>query len=736
LSIKQLLSPTKDKGWGIFLILIALFFGVSFATYHYGDPSFNRATNADVVNLAGAVGAYIADPILQFLGLSALFLVVMPLSWGGHLLVDGEMKLIWLRVISLSVVIASFSAVVSSISIKESWLFINYGGFLGYIEKKQLLTYVNTELYLSSSLVIFLASFYFSFGLSNARWVGFFGEVSRLVVTVYNALIFTVYLILYPIRLVIRLVRGEEASSEKVWDKLTKKTKNKKKATKARAAIKAYKASGGFTLPAVELFNTILNQRKSTMSAAMMKKNTEDLAQVLTDFGIKGDIIDVHVGPVVTLYELEPAAGTKSSRVIGLSNDISRSMKSHAARIAVMPGRNALGIELPNKDREVVYLREMLESKEYKFIGHDLPIILGKDISGAPIIVDLAKMPHLLIAGTTGSGKSVAINTMILSLLYSLSPEKCKLIMIDPKMLELSVYDDIPHLLAPVVTEPSKAITALKWVVKEMENRYKLMSTLGVRNVKNYNERIEAASVKGETLERKVQTGFNPDTGGPIYETIPIEMTKLPFIVVIVDEMADLMLVAGKDIETSIQRLSQMARAAGIHIIMATQRPSVDVITGVIKANFPTRISFQVTSKIDSRTILGEQGAEQLLGKGDMLYMSGGGKIKRVHGPFVGDDEVESVVSYLKAQGSPNYVDNVTADDEDAGFAEDSDEYDELYEQAKVIVARERKASTSYIQRCLKIGYNRAATIIDRMEKEGHISPANHVGKREVLMAE
>jgi S-DNA-T family DNA segregation ATPase FtsK/SpoIIIE len=423
--------------------------------------------------------------------------------------------------------------------------------------------------------------------------------------------------------------------------------------------------------------------------------------------------------------------------VIGLADDIARSMSAVSARISTIPGQNAMGIELPNSKREMVYFRELIENADFRDSGAKLPIGLGKDIGGASIITDLAKMPHLLVAGTTGSGKSVAINTMILSLLYKLPPSKCKFIMIDPKMLELSVYDGIPHLLAPVVTEPGKAVVALKWVVKEMENRYRLMSTLGVRNLDGYNQRIEEAVAKGENLNRNIQTGFDPETGKPIIESIPIDMQKFPYIVVIVDEMADLMLVAGKDIETSIQRLAQMARAAGIHIIMATQRPSVDVITGVIKANFPTRISFQVTSKIDSRTILGEQGAEQLLGQGDMLYMAGGGRISRVHGPFVDDREVEKVVKFLKAQGSPAYIDDITKEEEEIGEdmlidGEGGDD-ESLYRQAVQIVVRDKKASTSYVQRRLRIGYNRAAILIERMEEEGIISSPNHAGKREIL---
>jgi DNA segregation ATPase FtsK/SpoIIIE, S-DNA-T family len=460
------------------------------------------------------------------------------------------------------------------------------------------------------------------------------------------------------------------------------------------------------------------------------------LESVLTDFGVKGEILKVWPGPVVTLYELEPAPGTKSSRVISLADDIARSMSAVSARVAVIPGRNVIGIELPNAQRARVYFRELLGSDSFEGID-GLPLALGKDIGGTPIAVDLAKMPHLLIAGTTGSGKSVALNTMILSLLYRLTPEQCRLILIDPKMLELSVYEGIPHLLTPVVTDPRKAVVALKWTVREMEDRYRAMSQLGVRNIANYNTRLSEARRKGEVLMRKVQTGFDSESGKPVFEDQPLDLRPLPFIVVVVDEMADLMLVAGKDLEAAVQRLAQMARAAGIHLMMATQRPSVDVITGTIKANFPTRISFQVTSKIDSRTILGEQGAEQLLGQGDMLYMAGGGRITRIHGPFVSDQEVEGVVNFLKSQGEPEYLEEVTEDDSAGvggeGGGGGGDGEDDLYDQAVALVARERKASTSFIQRHLQIGYNRAARIVDRMEAEGFISAANHVGKREVL---
>ncbi|WP_338664198.1 DNA translocase FtsK 4TM domain-containing protein [Pararoseomonas sp. SCSIO 73927] len=495
---------------------------------------------------------------------------------------------------------------------------------------------------------------------------------------------------------------------------------------------------GKFRLPPLSLLAPAPPRRETGPSREALEENARMLESVLEDYGVRGRIADIRPGPVVTLYELEPAPGTKSARVIGLADDIARSMSVLAVRIATVPGRNVIGIELPNVKREMVVFSEMMEAEDWARNPGKLPLALGKDIGGAPVVADLARMPHLLIAGTTGSGKSVGINTMILSLLYRFGPDECRFIMIDPKMLELSVYDRIPHLLAPVVTEPPKAIGALKWTVREMERRYKAMSQLGVRNIGGYNEKVVAANARGEQITRRVQTGFDPETGKPVFEEQPLNLTSLPMIVVVIDEMADLMIVAGKEIEAAVQRLAQMARAAGIHVIMATQRPSVDVITGTIKANFPTRISFAVTSKIDSRTILGEQGAEQLLGQGDMLHMAGGGRVNRVHGPFVSDEEVERVVEYLREQGEPAYIEEVTEtdEDEDSGPVFDAGANGGekgLYEQAVSLVSREGKASTSFVQRHLNIGYNRAAKLIEQMERDGVVGPANHVGKREVL---
>ena len=500
-----------------------------------------------------------------------------------------------------------------------------------------------------------------------------------------------------------------------------------------------------FAPPPLSLLGSPANVQRHQLSDEALEQNARMLEAVLDDYGVKGEIVTVRPGPVVAMYELEPAPGLKASRVIGLADDIARSMSALSARVSTVPGRSVIGIELPNATREKVVLREILSARAFGDSNMCLPLALGKDIGGSPVVANLARMPHLLIAGTTGSGKSVAVNTMILSLLYKLSPEECRLIMIDPKMLELSVYDGIPHLLSPVVTDPKKAVVALKWVVGEMEERYRKMSKMGVRNIEGYNGRVDEALSRDEMFSRTVQTGFDDETGEPVFETEEFQPERLPYIVVIVDEMADLMMVAGKEIEACIQRLAQMARASGIHLIMATQRPSVDVITGTIKANFPTRVSFQVTSKIDSRTILGEQGAEQLLGMGDMLYMAGGGKITRVHGPFVSDEEVEEIVTYLKTFGPPEYVAGVVdGPDEEKesdidlilGLGGSTDGEDALYDQAAAIVIKDRKCSTSYIQRKLAIGYNKAARLVEQMEDEGLVSPANHVGKREILAPE
>ncbi len=541
-------------------------------------------------------------------------------------------------------------------------------------------------------------------------------------------------------------MRAETAAKRVVQHSLKKPTVPSRQAmADAQPSLPLESREVEYEFPPLSLLSSPTHIERFHLSDEALEENARMLENVLDDYGVKGEIVSVRPGPVVTMYELEPAPGLKASRVIGLADDIARSMSALSARVSTVPGRSVIGIELPNSHREKVVLREILSSRDFGDGNHKLPLALGKEIGGEPVVANLAKMPHLLIAGTTGSGKSVAINTMILSLLYKLRPEECRMIMIDPKMLELSVYDGIPHLLSPVVTDPKKAVVALKWVVGEMEERYRKMSKMGVRNIEGYNGRVRDALSKGEMFKRTVQTGFDEDTGEPIFETEQFTPEVMPFIVVIVDEMADLMMVAGKEIEACIQRLAQMARASGIHLIMATQRPSVDVITGTIKANFPTRISFHVTSKIDSRTILGEMGAEQLLGMGDMLYMAGGSKITRVHGPFVSDEEVEEIVRHLKSFGPPAYAASVLdGPDEDKesdidlvlGLGGNTDGEDALYDQAVAVVVRDRKCSTSYIQRKLGIGYNKAARLVEQMEEAGLVSTANHVGKREILVPE
>jgi S-DNA-T family DNA segregation ATPase FtsK/SpoIIIE len=728
---------------------VACFISLAVLSFYTDDPSLNRVTHAEVQNLAGRLGAYLADPLLQWLGIA----VALPLLWlmryGGSLAITGKFSLAGSRLIVMFATTILVGALLALTSPTEKWVFLSFGGILGWMSYNLLTGFVAVGIWATLLLIVLPFAITFAFHLSARHW----GYVWRVLAWICLANWKLWRMITAAIAKAGRRSQNKEqrdmpeaGEGEEIVETLAmdvyfpasrpkrERQETVKASPRRMVAPRSGRQSAGYQLPSTSMLAFPTKGKSVAKSEQLLQENKRELMRVLKEFGIDGKILQVRAGPVVVLYELQPAAGIKASRIISLADDIARSMSALAVRIAAVPGRNVIGIELPNPERETVYLRELLDSSEYRQCEHYLPIVLGKDIAGDPVIVDLAKMPHLLVAGTTGSGKSVGINTMILSLLYRLPPDSCKFIMIDPKMLELSVYDGIPHLLCPVVTEPGKAVVALKWVVKEMEQRYRLMSHLGVRNIGGYNQRILEAKERGEVLERLVQSGFEPETGRPIMEKIPLDMNPLPFIVVIVDEMADLMLVAGKDIETSIQRLAQMARAAGIHIIMATQRPSVDVITGVIKANFPTRISFQVTSRIDSRTILSEQGAEQLLGMGDMLYMAGGGKITRVHGPFVSDKEVEHLVAYLRSQQTPEYIEEVTVSDDEAedGVGGNMVE-DPLYDQAVALVLRDKKASTSYIQRYLKIGYNRAATIIERMEREGLISPANHVGKREVL---
>jgi S-DNA-T family DNA segregation ATPase FtsK/SpoIIIE len=764
--MRDFLVRRLGEGAGILIALAAAAVWICLLTYHSSDPSFNTASSggaASVQNWLGVTGSYMADILRQGFGLGSYLLVIILIAWAWRVATLRGLSPFFLRMFSALLTLV-FSAVALQSLVKGlgshfAPLSMSAGGLVGqlalaFIQHADLgigLVFAQAV----CALLLTVTFFYLCCGLSWEEWQTVLQFMRR-------AALFAWARAWWGMTWVYARVRHQETTDAPQMNlRQPSLMEDEPSTSSVEAPLKAVRirkppikrakkpvqqrldfarAEGTGELPPLSLLQ--LPERSEEigddLTEEALEKNARVLENVLADFGVQGKITRVSPGPVITLYELEPAPGIKSSRVIGLADDIARSMSAVSVRVAVVPGKNVIGIELPNRNRETVYLRETLMADAFGDSTAKLPLALGKDIGGAPVMVDLARMPHLLVAGTTGSGKSVAINTMILSLLYRHSPRECRFIMIDPKMLELSVYEGIPHLLAPVVTEPRKAIVALKWTVREMEERYRAMSKLGVRNIDGYNMRVKEARDRGETLMRKVQTGFDPDTGKPIFEDQPLDLKDLPYIVVIVDEMADLMLVAGKDIEATIQRLAQMARAAGIHLIMATQRPSVDVITGTIKANFPSRVSFQVTSKIDSRTILGEQGAEQLLGQGDMLYMAGGGRITRVHGPYVTDREVESVAAFLKEHGEPEYLEEVTEEDENAdgqsGFGGGNmSTGDDLYDRAVDIVLRERKASTSFIQRHLQIGYNRAARIMEQMEKEGVIGPANHVGKREIL---
>jgi len=777
---------------GLGMIAGAVWATIAVLGYSAGDPSLNSAAQQTPSNMLGASGAIAADLLLQTLGFACFVPVLTLFVWGGRLLRAKPLPHMSVRFISLVVATLLYAMTLSALPVSENWpLMTRMGGFTGSLLLDGLVQWPPlansgiTTLFLSIASGFLGVIFWITaMGLSRQDWkrtaLGFLKAATLLRNIVPNSQALlrrgsALHTKIVPsfrkyadadtddipsdtektafskpeedieVRVSVGTEEPEvsdEADPEiemKRTGLVADKREHSKESNKAKATRQRQLdlGDGVYVAPPLDLLESPeSNPSVEQLNKDALQQNAKFLGSVLADFGVKGEIVKVRPGPVVTLYELEPAPGTKTARVIGLSGDIARSMSAVSVRIAVVPGRNVIGIELPNMSREMVYMRELVGSKDFEKSGCSLPLALGKDISGAPVTADLARMPHLLIAGTTGSGKSVAMNTMILSMLYQLRPDQCKFIMIDPKMLELSVYEGIPHLLTPVVTDPSKAVVALKWAVREMEDRYRIMSQIGVRNIAGYNVRIKEAAKKGEVLTRKVQTGFDDD-GRPIMEEQALPTEPLPFIVVVVDEMADLMLVAGKDVEAAIQRLAQMARAAGIHLIMATQRPSVDVITGTVKANFPTRISFQVTSKIDSRTILGEQGAEQLLGQGDMLYMAGGGRITRVHGPFVSDEDVEDIVKHLKAQGTPAYLDDITVDDDTpllGGNTSKEDNGDALYDEAVALVAREGKASTSFIQRHLQIGYNRAARIIETMEKQGVVSEANRVGKREVLV--
>jgi S-DNA-T family DNA segregation ATPase FtsK/SpoIIIE len=707
-----------------------VFISISIITYDKIDPSSLNAVKAlSIHNFFGIYGANIADILMQTFGYSIILPIAFFFIFAIKILNNKPNKFFIYRTLGILFGTLVFSTIFSLISSGNIMNNIGYGGVIGDYLKQLLLVHIEKDTLLFSLVTIFIISAIVCIGLSFTEWKAIFRYIVFCIKILFKCTRFII------VKLSSQRKKFREESLNENMIKVDEPINNKKS-----DAVKCENKDSQFTLPSVDILDKISehSNSKNSSNKERVKENSDSLKKVLKDYGVKGEMLHHSVGPVVTLFELEPAAGTKASRVIGLSDDIARSMSAISTRIAVIPGKNALGIEIPNEKREIIYLRELIESKEYKNNDYKLPLILGKSISGTPVITDLAKMPHLLVAGTTGSGKSVAINTMILSLLYSCTVKQCRFVMIDPKMLELSVYDGIPHLLSPVVTEAKKAVGALKWVVQEMERRYRAMASLGVRNIMGFNELLVKANKKGTTLKKVIQTGFDNETGEPTFEEVDLGNEELPYIVVIVDEMADLMLVAGKEIEGYIQRIAQMARASGIHLIMATQRPSVDVITGVIKANFPTRISFHVTSKIDSRTILGEQGAEQLLGMGDMLYMMPGGNITRVHGPFVSDLEVENVVKQLKKNNTSDYdVDFnsliITENNSNSGGDFEEQGGGDLYQQAIKIVLDEKRPTTSYIQRRLKIGYNKAASLIERMENDGIISPANSQGKREIL---
>jgi len=772
-TIRALINQRSAELIGLLLGLFGLALLVALAFYDPRDPSLNTATSRPTTNLAGPVGAIVADLLLQGFGVAGALPGVAMLAWAWRIGSRRGIGSIAARIASLVAALPVLAAVLASIPtpLGFGWPAVaGVGGAIGKVLSRAGLAAGHAALGPFGAAVIWIAGLalaltltLLALGLTASEWAAagrFMRGAARFTISGGRGaagLVGSLQLPRIPRlpHLWPRSDRPPEAGSivrrEPVTVSRQAPPRDEPPPVVARAGRptpprKPQQESlplpeAGWRFPPLSLLKPAPARASSGPSEEALQANARLLETVLSDYGVQGSIVEIRPGPVVTLYELEPAPGIRSARVIGLADDIARSLSVIAVRIATVAGRNVIGIEVPNSKRETVFLSEILSSEELQKHGGRLTLALGKEINGAPQFADLARMPHLMIAGTTGSGKSVGVNAMILSLLYRLSPDQCRLILIDPKMLELSMYEGIPHLMAPVVTEPAKAVTALKWTVREMERRYRAMSQLGVRNLTGYNERVAEARTKGEVVTRRVQTGFDPDTGRPTFEEQPLVLEPLPLIVVVVDEMADLMMVAGKEIEAAVQRLAQMARAAGIHVIMATQRPSVDVITGTIKANFPTRISFQVISKFDSRTILGEQGAEQLLGMGDMLYMQGGGRITRVHGPFVSDEEVEKVVEFLREQGEPAYVEDVTEppDDDEAGamlpgLSADGSGDKDLYSQAVSVVAREGKASTSFIQRHLNIGYNRAAKLIEQMEKEGVVGPANHVGKREVLI--
>ena len=747
---------------GILIFVLSLVLFLSVLSFNNNDPSFTNLTDNTTQNIIGKYGAHSSDMLLNLFGAGSIIIFLIGFAWGAQLFFKKKINFLWIRLIFAPITIISCSIALNVITLSKSWpLSTGVGGIIGKYSSFYLISffqqfdYIISQTYISILFsFITLVSLNLSMGFNQEDWSKFsnilFLILKKIFITILKIFSFAIlyfkkfFLFFRPIITKIfgkffKNSSNNSINNNNILDAelIREKNKNLKPGKLLKDSIEPrfkFEENDDFELPNLQLLNQ--NTKQSSFhntNSELLKQNAKLLENVLKQFNIDAKIIGIHPGPVVTLYELEPAPGVKTSRIIGLTDDIARSMSAGSARISNVSGKNAVGIELPNQERETVYLKEIFGSKDFDSTSSKLPLVFGKNIAGNTVIQDLAKMPHLLIAGTTGSGKSVGLNAMILSLLYSLKPEQCKFIMIDPKMLELSVYDGIPHLLTPVVTDPRKAIISLKWLVKEMEDRNKLISQLGVRNIHSYNEKIVEKKMNGEIIEEKIQTGFDSETGKPIFENKTVTLKPLPFIVVIIDEIADLMLVSGRDVETSIQRLSQMARAAGIHLIVATQRPSVDVITGTIKANFSIRISYQVASKIDSRTILGDNGAENLLGQGDMLFYSGGRNVSRVHGPFVKDNEVEKVVKFLKLQGNPHYLDGITEDREEKLKNNPDDETDELYIEAVKLVMSEKRASTSFIQRKLRIGYNRAAEIIEKMEKNNIVSEADKVGRREVL---
>ena len=745
-SIKLFIVNRLLEVIGITSILLSLFILISVASHSSFDPSIFNLNNYEVKNVGGYLGANVSEILIQFFGYSCILICIVLTSWAYKFFFSKNLELFGLNLFLLPITVYLIALFFEAVKLPISNGFIATQSLI-YLNKTSILSnsYLN-YLFITLIFIFFLISFYFTMGLKLNEWNSFIKVLWQ------NAKTFTLF-----VRRLVALIKSyfmkeamqgvafeKNAASKNLEPKIDfDSLKNEPVSTyeyeKEKEKIidrqnEIIFEENVYRAPDINFLSKPEPSKESIINHEELNINAEKLKNVLTDFKIEGEIIKVSPGPIVTMYELQPAPGIKASKIISLSDDIARNMSAMSARVAIIPGKNVIGIEIPNSIKNPVYLSELFKHEQFVNNKKNLILALGKDISGEAKFANLENMPHLLIAGTTGSGKSVGINVMITSILYKHSPEDCKFILIDPKMLELSVYEGVPHLITPVVTDPKKAIVALKWVVREMESRYKKMSLLGVRNIENYNQRMVEAINKSEKIVRSLPSGISPETGQPTTKQIEIENKKMPFIVIVVDEMADLMMVAGKEIEHAIQRLSQMARAAGIHLIMATQRPSVDVITGTIKANFPSRISFQVSSKFDSRTILGDEGAERLLGKGDMLMMTAGGLTTRIHGPFISDQEIENIVKSLQKQGRPEYDEEILkeeSEDNELGIMSDNDQ-DDLFKDCLEIIKKEGKASTSLLQRKLQIGYNRAARIMDQLEEQGYISSANHVGKREI----